>query len=114
MGQELRSIVLTHNEFVRAAALYYDALPRSRPESQVLGSNIAAIEIPDGEDPTGQVLLEDPMVDGRTRVTIGKAEMIDMMVAFCRDRAIPLPKTGRKTIVRRDGKVILEIELDWF
>ena len=110
MGQELRSIVLEEREFQTAAGLYFDA----QDESLVASGNIRAVEMPDGEPPDATVLLRDPLVDGRTEVPVDKQQMVDMVVAFCRDRAIPLPKSGRKAIVRRGERVVLEIELDWF
>lgn len=110
MGQELRSIVLEDEEFRQAAGLYFDRLP----DQQVRSGNILAVEQPDGIDRGATVQLRDPLVDGQTRVEVAKEQMIDMVVAFCKDRAIPLPKSGRKVVVRRDGRTILEIELDWF
>ena len=110
MGQELRSIVLEDEEFRQAAGLYFD----QRPDQQVRANNVLAVELPDGVDRGATVRLRDPLVDGQTSVEVDKAQMIDMVVAFCKDRAIPLPKNGRKVIVRRDQRTILEIELDWF
>ena len=110
MGQELRSIVLEDEEFKRAAGLYFD----QRPDQQVRSGNILAVELPEGVDRGGTIRLRDPLVDGQTRIEVVKEQMVDMVVAFCRDRAIPLPKSGRKAIVRREDRTILEIELDWF
>ncbi len=110
MGQELRSIVLEDAEFQVAAGLYYDQLS----EQQVRSGNIRQVDIPEGVDRGATVRLRDPLVDGQTSVAVDKQQMIDMVVAFCKHRAIPLPKSGRKAIVRRDGRTILEIELDWF
>lgn len=110
MGQELRSIVLEDQEFIQAAGLYYD----QRPDQQVRSGNILAIEQSDGVDRGATIKLRDPLVDGQASVRATKEEMIDMVVAFCKDRAIPLPKSGRKSVVRRDDRTILEIELDWF
>ena len=110
MGQELRSIVLDDGEFRRAAGLYFDA----DGESLVASGNIDWVEVPDGADHGATVWLRNPLVDGRTEVPVDKEQMVDMVVAFCRHRAIPLPKSGRKAIVRREERTILEIELDWF
>ena len=110
MGQELRSIVLEDEEFEQAAGLYFD----QQPDQQVRSGNILAVELPEGADRGGTIQLRDPLVDGQTQVAIVKEQMIDMIVAFCKDRAIPLPKSGRKAVVRRNNRTILEIELDWF
>ena len=76
--------------------------------------NIAGVRMDDGLDPSAVVDFRMPLIDGRTAVEIDRQQIIDMVVAFCRDRAIPLPKSGRKMVVRRDDNVVLEIELDWF
>lgn len=110
MGRELRSIVLTEGEFTYAAGLYFDA----RPELPVVSHNIDSVQGPPAADGQGRVRLKAPLVDGQTAISLEPQEMIDMVVAFCRDKAIPLPRNGRKSILRRDGDVVLEIELDWF
>jgi len=110
MGRELRSIVLTKGEFAYAAGLYFDA----RPDLPVVSHNIDSVQGPPAADGQGQVRLKDPLVDGQTVVTLEPQEMIDMVVTFCRDKAIPLPRSGRKSILCRDEHVVLEIELDWF
>ena len=110
MGRELRSIVLTEGEFAYAAGLYFDA----KPDLPVVSHNIASVQGPPEADGQGQVHLKDPLVDGQTVVTLEPQEMIDVVVAFCRDKAIPLPRNGRKSILCRDDTVVLEIELDWF
>lgn len=110
MGQELRSIVLDDSEFRRAAGLYFDA----RADCMINSGNIAGVRMVEGRDPDAVVEFNMPLIDGRTSVDIDRQQIIDMVVAFCRDRAIPLPKSGRKVVVRRDEQVVLEIELDWF
>lgn len=110
MGQELRSIVLDDGEFRDAAGLYFDA----RADCMINSGNIAGVRMADGRDPDAVLEFRTPLIDGRTCVDIDRDQMIDMVVAFCRDRAIPLPRSGRKDVVRRDDQVVLEIELDWF
>ncbi len=110
MGQELRSIVLTDDEFLYAAGLYLE----QTDEKLVSADNIDTVEVSEGADASAVVRLKTPLVDGKTEVGLEGEQMVETIVAFCRDRIIPLPKNGRKTVVRRDGNVILEIELDWF
>lgn len=110
MGQELRSIVLDDAEFRMAAGLYFDG----RADCLINSGNIAGVRMEDGLDPPAALDFQEPLIDGRMSVDIDREQMIDMVVAFCRDRAIPLPKSGRKAILRRDKQVVLEIELDWF
>ena len=110
MGQELRSIVLDDEEFKLAAGLYFE----QQPGSAISAANIDRVAQTDGVDQSATVHLRDPLVDGKSVVSADKQQMIEMVVAFCRHRAVPLPKSGRKSIVRRDGHTILEIELDWF
>jgi hypothetical protein len=60
------------------------------------------------------VALKVPLVDGQASVALGPRELIDIFVCFCREKSVPLPRSGRKTVLRRDGNLVLEIELDWF
>ena len=110
MGQELRSIVLTEEEFTTAAGLYFDDMK----DSPIAASNIASVEGPSEPNGPGQLRLKSPLVDGQAALTLEFRDLIEMIVAFCRHKAIPLPRTGRKTILRRDRSIVLEIELDWF
>ncbi len=110
MGQELRSIVLTDSEFHHAACLFFEA----DAARQVLAENIDRVEVTEGENATASVKLKIPLVDGKTEIPLDQTEMVEAIVHFCRDRIIPLPRNGRKLVVRRDDHVILEIELDWF
>ena len=110
MGQELRSIVLTEGEFTSAAGIYFDG----KKESPIAAGNVASIEGPDEPNGDGRLQLKSPLVDGQAVLALDSYEMIEMIVAFCRHKAIPLPRSGRKTILRRDTNIVLEIELDWF
>lgn len=110
MGQELRSIVLTENEFTAAAGIYFDG----KKDSPIAAANVASIEGPHEPNGDGRLQLKSPLVDGQTVLTLDSREMIEMVVAFCRHKAVPLPRTGRKSILRRDANIVLEIELDWF
>ena len=110
MGQELRSIVLDDEEFRRAAGIYFD----TRKDCLIRSDNVARVRMADGQDPAASLEFTTPLIDGREELELDRQQLIDMVVSFCRDRAIPLPKSGRKFITRRDERVVLEIELDWF
>ncbi len=110
MGQELRSIVLTDAEFAIAAGLYFDG----RRDMAIKASSIAAVHGPDTPNGQATVALKVPLVDGQASVTLGPHELVEIIVCFCRAKAVPLPRNGRKTVLRRGGNVVLEIELDWF
>lgn len=110
MGQELRSIVLTDAEFASATGLYLDG----RRGAPIKASNIDAVHGPDKPNGQATVTLKVPLVDGQSSVTLGSRELIEIFVGFCREKSVPLPRNGRKTVLRRNGQVVLEIELDWF
>jgi hypothetical protein len=110
MGQELRSIVLTDAEFAFATGLYFDG----RRGAPIKAGNIGAVHGPDKPNGQATVALKVPLVDGQASVTLGPRELVDIIVRFCKEKAVPLPRSGRKTVLRRDGNVVLEIELDWF
>ncbi|MCG8359554.1 MAG: hypothetical protein MI920_28655 [Kiloniellales bacterium] len=110
MGEEFRSIALTEAEFQHAIGL----LLTQRREAPASADNIASVVVDDGDMATARVALKTPLVDGRSEIALETGEIVEAFILFCRDRVIPLPRNGRKTVVRRKDRVILEIELDWF
>ena len=110
MGQELRSIVLNEDEFLVAAGLYFDG----DKDSPIVSSNIRAVAVTALPDAPGEITLHAPLVDGQQNVSCEPQQLIEMVVAFCKQKAIPLPRHGKKTVLRRGDSVVLEIETDWF
>ncbi len=110
MGQELRSIVLSDSEFTVAVGLHLDqqdALP-------VGSADLEATEVTGEPDAHCLVKLRNPMADGRHEFILPSEQLVEIFVLFCKMKAVPLPRNGKKTVIRRDDAVVLEILIDWF
>ena len=110
MGQELRSIVLTDAEFTLAAGLYFE----DHRDTPIKSSNIKAVLGPSEPNGDAVVQFNVPLVDGQSSIALSPRDVVDIVVRFCKEKAVPLPRSGRKTVLRRGDQLVLEIELDWF
>ena len=113
MGREYRSIAVTAEEFDQAVRAYL----ASREVRAVHSASIASLDLEHLDDP-GQVRcrigLAEPMLDGVEEIVLDAPELVEAMVQLCRAKAVPLPKSGLKTIGRVNGDFALMIELDFF
>ena len=113
MGREYRSIAVTAEEFDQAVRDYLAA----RKERAVHAANIANMTLEQGDDPNRilcRVVLSEPLLDGVQEIALNAEELVEVLVRFCRSKAVPLPKSSLKTIGRVNGDLALMIELDFF
>ena len=110
MGREYRSIVLSDDEFEAAVNLYYE----QTKGAVIHPSNIKALKLTDEPDFACAIDLIEPLLDGKTRITLEAADIIEVMQRFVRSKGHPLPRRGRKSLARMNGQLSLLIELDWF
>ena len=110
MGREYRSIVLSQNEFETAVNLYYE----QTQGAVIHPSNIRALELTENPDFACQIDLIEPLLDGKKRITLDSAEIIDVIQRFVRNKGHPLPRRGRKSLAWMNGQLSMLIELDWF
>lgn len=110
MGREYRSIVLSEDEFEAAVNLYYNQTKGTVIEP----SNIKSLKLSDQPEFSCAIDLIAPLPDGKDRITLDSAEIVEVMQRFVRAKGHPLPRRGRKSLAWMSGQLSLLIELDWF
>ena len=109
MGQEFRTIILTHNELAEAVDGYLD-----EDSDSLAGDNVEDIAYASGADVCMEVTLKAPLVDGRRSITLNHEALISAIIKYCQQKAVPLPRRGAKHLERRLDGISLMIEVDWF
>jgi len=110
MGREYRSIALSEDEFEAAVNLYYD----QTKGTAISPTNIKSLEVSDQPEFSCAIDLIEPLLDGKTRIVLDSAAMIEVMQRFVRAKGHPLPRRGRKSLAWMNGQLSLLVELDWF
>ncbi len=110
MGRELRSIVLTPEEFETAVKSHFD-----RAETPVVPArNVATVVVGQGPVIEAEIILLEPLLDGRASVQLESRDIIEVIVGYVRDQGHPLPRHGKKSLAWIEGELAMLIELDWF
>ncbi len=114
MGREFRTIVLTADE-IDAAIRQYVAAQSGKTVDPATIADIAVTPPTDSAGGFGALVrFSEPRLDGTSEMVLDAETMIAALIDFCRSRAVPLPRGGRKTLGRVNGDLALLVELDWF
>ncbi len=109
MPIERREIRLTEQELIHAIQAYGRQTPGVLPIGVLLGTDVAD-RTPDPPRVTVAVRLaadpDQPPVD----VRISDQSLFELLIRFCMEEGIPLPRAGTKTAWVMDGLVTLVIE----
>ncbi len=110
MGRELRSIVLSPDEFEAALSTFYE----QTKGVAIHPSNIRSLELAKESPIDCQIELVNPLLDGKPDISLDQDEIIDIILRYVRDKGHPLPRRGKKSLTWLDGDLAVMIELDWF
>ena len=110
MGREYRTIAITAEEFSSAVQDHCARHKSIQSDSR----NIVDIALGKGSEIACAVEFQEPLLDGRQKITLSPKEVIDLIIAYVGKRGHPLPRRGRKSLTWIEGEIALLIELDWF
>ena len=110
MGRELRSIVLSLDEFEAAVGAYYE----ETKGTVIHPNNIRSLEVSQGPDITCVVRFINPLLDGREEVCLDDQQIAEVIIRFVKGKGHPLPRRGKKSLAWIEKDLALMIELDWF
>ncbi len=107
MAQEFRKIILTGREVEAALAVYFD-----KAKGDIRAADIRQIELDDGPEVGGVIQLNRALFNGRSTVPLGSDQIGAAMILYCREKKIPLPRRGTKSLEREFDGVALTIRID--
>ena len=111
MPTELRKVILTAEETLRAIQSYARMVPRFLPRGEVHGFHLDEA----AEDGVG-LMVSAEAENGDTTVLIQvepkPAEVIEILVRCCLENNIPIPRLGTKRAVLVEGMLALSIRYE--
>jgi hypothetical protein len=106
MATELRRIFLSAQELRDAAHSYL------RVNVELVGS-VTVTAVQAGKDETLSVRFVRPNQPGKPKgdIVLQRDQAVDVLVRFCHENNIPLPRRGLKSVVANGDSVALQIKL---
>jgi hypothetical protein len=107
MAIEIRRIILSRDEIVSALVSYRRANEGSIPAGAIKDCEV-------GREASGLIKMQPGTESGElTRdVTISQAMLTDVLIRFCLENNVVLPRSGRKRAVGHAGQAALEIHVE--
>jgi hypothetical protein len=115
MPIERRQILLSDEELAHAVDAYRNASPSFLPPGSILQVNVGTRP---GHCATGGgvmtvgVCLTYGETEQRMDVTVRETDIVNLLVRFCPENNVLLPRSAPKTAAAVDGKLALVIEYD--
>jgi hypothetical protein len=105
MPKEMRRLVLSDTEFREALKSFVATRDRVFNGAALLESRIVA------DDPLEVELTLRVAANQKDTVSLSGAHLAAAVIAFCRSRSIPLPRSSTKSVKRVSGGVALDIHI---
>lgn len=107
MPKELRRIILSDAEMKLAVRSFLRSQASSNSDYAIQAVNVA-----DDAGPVLECIGKSATTDTTTTIRLDKENLQKILVRFCLENNIAIPRAGRKTVVVNGGSIALQIALD--
>lgn len=109
MPRETRQIALSDDELLQAVQSYRRMQPNFLPQGPVLRTSFAHTEEL-GTHLTVTVRMRYGASEQEIEVQVQETDLLAMLIRFCLENNIPVPRRGEKKAQLIDGAAVLHIE----
>lgn len=106
MPRETRQIILSDEELLQAIRSYRRVRPAVLPQGDILSTSLETIE---GGHTRLNVVVQMRYGTSQLEAVIGlqEADLLALLIRFCLENNVPVPRRGEKSVASMDGEVAL-------
>jgi hypothetical protein len=112
MPIEKRQILLSEDEVIHAIVAYRNVTPAFLPRGDILKLSVSPTthDGPGGAEVTVTICMRYGSTEQMVDLKVDPADIVNLLIRFCLENNIPMPRQGTKATVLIDGMLALAIE----